>query len=112
MEAVVLHLARKPQAGDRIEGTLAARLKPRGWRYVHLSAMLLSAYNLFGGAVNEAFLRVAPLRALAGDSVLASPLVGMTHRIVTLVFVILIGSYVAASKLSEATGTQTSSVSP
>jgi uncharacterized membrane protein len=35
-------------------GYLAARLKPRGWRYVHLSAMLLSAYNLFGGAVNEA----------------------------------------------------------
>jgi hypothetical protein len=36
-------------------GYLAARLKPREWRYVHLSAMLLSAYNLFGGAVNEAY---------------------------------------------------------
>ena len=37
-------------------GYLAVRIKPQGWRYVHLIAMLLSAYNLFGGAVNEAFL--------------------------------------------------------
>ena len=62
-------------------GYLAVRLKPRGWRYIHLSAMLLSAYNLFGGAVNEAFLRVGPLRGLAGDDGLASPLVeiGRAH---------------------------------
>lgn len=40
-------------------GYLAVRFKPRGWRYAHLTAMLLSAYNLVGGGVNEVFLRVA-----------------------------------------------------
>jgi hypothetical protein len=83
-------------------GYLAARLKPRGWRYVHLSAMLLSAYNLFGGAVNEAFLRIRPLRGLAGEKLFASPLVGMTHGLVMLVFVLLIGGYVAASMIGQA----------
>jgi hypothetical protein len=83
-------------------GYLAARLKPRGWRYVHLSAMLLSAYNLFGGAVNEAFLRVPLLRGLAGDDLLSSTLVGMTHAAVMLLFVLLIGTYVAASVISQA----------
>jgi uncharacterized membrane protein len=77
-------------------GYLAARLKPRGWRYIHLSAMLLTAYNLFSGAANEAYLRVRPLRALAGEDLLASPLVGMTHGAVMLVFVVLIGSYIVA----------------
>ena len=91
-------------------GYLAARLKPRGWRYVHLSAMLLSAYNLFGGAVNEAYLRIRPLRGLAGDNILASPLVGMTHGVVMLVFVLLIGGYVAASFVSQARRRQISSV--
>ena len=82
-------------------GYLAARLKPAGWRYVHLTAMLLSAYNLFGGAVNEAFLRVGPRRGLAGANILASPLVGMTHGVVMLVFVLLIGSYVAGSMVGQ-----------
>jgi uncharacterized membrane protein len=93
-------------------GYLAARLKPRGWRYFHLSAMLLSAYNLFGGAVNEAYLRIRPLRELAGDNVLASPLVGMTHGLVMLVFVLLIGGYVAASFVSQTRRRQISSVTP
>ena len=78
-------------------GYLAARLQSRGWRYIHLSAMLLSAYNLFGGAVTEAYLRIRPLRELAGNHVLASPLVGMTHAAVMRVFVLLIGGYVGAS---------------
>lgn len=82
-------------------GYLAVRFKPRGWRYVHLTAMLLSAYNLFGGAVNEAFLRVGPLRALAGAEALSSPLVGMTHAVVMFAFVILIGGYVTASMMSR-----------
>ncbi len=93
-------------------GYLAARLKPRGWRYVHLSAMLLSAYNLFGGAVNEAYLRIRSLRQLAGDNVFASPLVGMTHGLVMLVFVLLIGGYVATSFVSQARRRQISSVTP
>jgi uncharacterized membrane protein len=93
-------------------GYLAARLKPRGWRYIHLSAMLVSAYNLFGGAVNEAYLRVPSLRRLAGDNLMTSPLVGMTHAFVMLVFVLLIGGYVAASIVNHARRGQTASVSP
>jgi hypothetical protein len=93
-------------------GYLAARLKPRGWRYVHLGAMLLSAYNLFGGAVNEAFLRIRPLRGLAGDNIFASPLVGMTHGLVMVVFVLLIGGYVTASFVSQTRRRQISSVAP
>ena len=72
-------------------------VKPAGWRYVHLIAMLLSAYNLFGGAVNEAFLRIAPLRAIAGDNLLASPIVGMTHAVVMMAFMVLIAGYVIAT---------------
>lgn len=71
-------------------GYLAVRIKPPAWRYIHLSAMLLSGYNLFGGAVNEAYLRIRPLRSLAGDNILGSQLVGMTHGVVMLVFVALI----------------------
>jgi hypothetical protein len=63
--------------------------------------MLLSAYNLFGGAVTEAYLRIRPLRGLAGDNVLASPLVGTTHGVVMLVFVLLIGGYVGGSIASR-----------
>ena len=80
-------------------GWLAVRIKPTGWRTMHLTAMLLSAYNLFGGAVNEVFLRIAPLRAIAGDNILASPVVGMTHGVVMMAFAALIVFYVAASRL-------------
>ena len=82
-------------------GWLAVRAKPAGWRYVHLVAMLLSAYNLFGGAVNEAFLRIAPLRAIAGDNLLASPIVGMTHAVVMMAFMLLIAFYVIATVLAS-----------
>lgn len=78
-------------------GYLAVRVKPKGWRYLHLIAMLLSAYNLFGGAVNEAFLRIQPLREIAGRDILASPVVGMTHGVVMMVFTALILFYVVAS---------------
>jgi hypothetical protein len=84
-------------------GYLAVRVKPRGWRYVHLIAMLLSAYNLFGGAVNEAFLRIAPLREMAGPNILASPVVGMTHGVVLTAFCALIVGYVVASALRTST---------
>ena len=64
--------------------------------------MLLSGYNLFGGAVNEVYLRVRSLRRLAGDTILGSPLVGMTHGVVMLVFVTLIVGYLTASVVSRA----------
>jgi hypothetical protein len=82
-------------------GYLAVRVKPPHWRYVHLIGMLLSAYNLFGGAVNEAFLRVAPLRAIAGPNIIASPVVGMTHGVVMMAFTALIVAYVIASSLTR-----------
>ena len=78
-------------------GWLAVRVKPAGWRYVHLTAMLLSAYNLFGGVVNEGLLRIAPPRAIAGDNILASPVVGMTHGVVKMAFTALVVTYVIAS---------------
>jgi uncharacterized membrane protein len=82
-------------------GYLAVRAKPKGWRYLHLVAMLLSAYNLCGGAVNEMFLRVAPLRAIAGSNILAAPVVGMTHGLVVLTFVVLIVFYLLASLMAS-----------
>ena len=75
-------------------GYLAARYRPKGWRYIHLTAMLLSAYNLFGGAVNEVFLRVRPLRAMLGENLFTSPIVGMTHGIVGQAFILLIVIYI------------------
>ena len=82
-------------------GYLAVRVKPKGWRYVHLIAMLLSAYNLFGGAVNEAFLRIGPLREIAGPNIIASPVVGMTHGVVMMAFSALILFYVIASLANQ-----------
>jgi len=81
-------------------GYLAVRFKPRGWRYVHLIAMLLSAYNLFGGAVTEAFLRIKPLGALTGG--FGSPVFGMTHGVVMMLFILLIVIYVLANALRPA----------
>jgi tetratricopeptide (TPR) repeat protein len=70
-------------------GYLAVRFKPRGWRYIHFTMLLLSAYNLFGGAVNEAYLRIKPLSAWAGGVAT----IGIVHAIVMLIFVGLILIY-------------------
>jgi uncharacterized membrane protein len=75
-------------------GYFAARYKPPGWRYIHLTAMLLSAYNLFGGAVNEAFLRIKPLTKLNGGNPFASPWLGMTHGLLMMSFLVLLTAYV------------------
>jgi hypothetical protein len=53
--------------------------------------MLAGYYLLVGGAVNEIFLRVAVLRAVASN-VPNSPVVGMTHFWV-MVFFVLLGAY-------------------
>jgi hypothetical protein len=76
----------------------AARFRPPGWRYVHLIAMLLSVLNLFGGAVNEAFLRIESLSAMIGNN-FASPIVGMAHSLNMLVFVVLIVVHVVLTWL-------------
>jgi uncharacterized membrane protein len=68
----------------------AARFKipATGWVHVHLTFMLASVYILIGGGVNEVFLRVYFLRRLVPN--LNSPIVGMTHLVVIVLFVLLI----------------------
>ena len=71
----------------------AARFKfPRkGWVHIHLTAMLTSVYILIGGGVNEVFLRIDALHRWAPN--LNSPVVGMTHRMVQIAFVVLIAYF-------------------
>jgi hypothetical protein len=75
-------------------GFACARLRrPRTtWRNAHLTCMVASYYMLIGGGVNEVFLRVAVLHAMAPD-VLHSPLVGMTHFVVMVIFAGLIAYF-------------------
>jgi arsenite methyltransferase len=79
-------------------GYWAVRYKPRGWRVIHLVAMLLTAENLFGGLVNEAFLRVNALQAIGG---IRSPMVGAFQALVGNSFLILIVGYLATLNLAE-----------
>ena len=62
------------------------------WRNVHLTCMVASYYMLIGGGVNEAFLRIDILHAMAPD-VLNSPLVGMAHFANMTIFAILIAYF-------------------
>lgn len=79
-------------------GYLATRYKPRGWRGIHLTMMLLSALNLFGGAVNEAFLHVKALQAIGG---IRSPWVIVAQGITGDVFILLIVFHLVAVGLAE-----------
>jgi uncharacterized membrane protein len=74
-------------------GILAAhfRIPRRAWLHVHLTCLLTSLYILFGGGVNEVFLRVDVLRRLAPS--LNSPMVGLTHLAVQILFLALIGYF-------------------
>ena len=82
-------------------GYLAARYKLRGWRVIHLTGMLLSAYNLFAGAVNEVFLRIKPLRATLGENPFMSPALGTTHVVLFWLFFLIIVGYIATLELAE-----------
>jgi uncharacterized membrane protein len=75
-------------------GFVCVRLRcPRAyWRNVHLTCMVASYYMLIGGGVNEVFLRVGVLHAMAPD-VEHSPLVGMTHFANMAIFAILIAYF-------------------
>ena len=72
-------------------GFICVRFRwPRGyWLNAHLTCMVTSYYILIGGGVNEVFLRVRALHAMAPD-VNHSPLVGMTHLVVMAGFVALV----------------------
>jgi uncharacterized membrane protein len=75
-------------------GLICVRLRrPRAyWRNAHLTGMVTSYYVLIGGGVNEVFLRVRALHALAPD-VQHSPLVGMTHFVVMILFATLLAYF-------------------
>lgn len=75
-------------------GLVCVRLRrPKAfWMNGHLTCMVASYYMLIGGGVNEVFLRVNILRAMA-PNVLNSSLVGMTHIAVMAAFVILIAYF-------------------
>jgi uncharacterized membrane protein len=69
--------------------------RPRIWVHLHLTCMIASYYMLIGGGVNEVFLRVHALRRLVPD-VTNSPLVGMTHFAMMIVFALLIATFNAS----------------
>jgi uncharacterized membrane protein len=75
-------------------GFVCVRLRrPRAyWRNAHLTCMVASYYMLIGGGVNEVYLRINVLHALAPD-VLHSPLVGTTHLVVMIIFATLIAYF-------------------
>jgi len=58
------------------------------WRFVHLSFMILSYYMLIGGGVNEVYLRIDALKAILNRE--GPQLIGMTHGVVMLVFLVLL----------------------
>ncbi len=64
----------------------------RSWLTVHLTCMIVSYYMLAGGAVNEAFLRIAALKPYGFDNETAMPhpTVGIAHSVVMLAFIILL----------------------
>jgi uncharacterized membrane protein len=74
-------------------GMVAAHFKipQKAWLHFHLTCLLTSLYILVGGSVNEVFLRVDVLRRLAPS--LNSPVVGLTHLAVQIVFLTLIGYF-------------------
>jgi uncharacterized membrane protein len=78
-------------------GVYAARRQSRAvWAYTHPIAMLLTYYMLIGGLINELFVRVAALHALAmahaphAINIAATPVVGMTQFAAMLLFAALI----------------------
>jgi uncharacterized membrane protein len=64
------------------------KMPATGRVHVHLTFMPASVYILVGGGVNEVFLRVHFLRQLVPN--LNSPVVGMTHLAVMVIFAVLI----------------------
>lgn len=54
--------------------------RPKLWLRIHLSAIILSYYMLWGGAINEVFLRVESLHALSNKTWLA-----LSHSFVMLI---------------------------
>jgi uncharacterized membrane protein len=79
----------------------ASRQRRAVWAYLHPVSMLVTYYMLIGGLVNELFVRVAFLRALAiaqlhgADNPVRAPIAGEVQGAVMLVFVVLMFYFVA-----------------
>lgn len=58
------------------------------WKHIHLSTMIASYYLLIGGGVNEVFLRIDAVRDILNEQ--GPQLLGQTHGVVMLVFLILL----------------------
>lgn len=72
--------------------------KGAAWKYGHIAAMLLSYYVLIGGGVNEVFLRVDTLRPIFFKQ---PQVVGETHGLVMLAFLVLIIGFIIATAISH-----------
>lgn len=81
-------------------GFLIARFKRprRGWRYLHLTCMLVAYYDLIAGGVNEVFLRVPSLRHYWTSDF---SVIGRTHGVVMLVFLLLILVFLVATAIGR-----------
>lgn len=75
-------------------GFLCARFRypARYWVHLHLTSMVTSYYILIGGGVNEVFLRINWLHAIAPD-VPGSPAVSFAHAAVFMAFVMLVAYF-------------------
>jgi uncharacterized membrane protein len=67
------------------------------WKYGHIAGMVLSYYVLIGGGVNEVFLRVDRLRPIFFHQ---PQVVGQTHALVMLSFLLLIAGFMLATAVS------------
>ena len=72
----------------------AARQRSAIWAYTHLTCMIWSYYMLYGGLINEAFLRVAVLRTYSPFFGGNGAIFGMIQMIVMFVFIVFWIKYV------------------
>jgi uncharacterized membrane protein len=72
--------------------------KGQAWKYGHIACMILSYYVLIGGGVNEVFLRIAGLRPIFFHQ---PQIVGETHGVVMLIFLVMILGFMLATAVSQ-----------
>jgi len=74
-----------------IPGIVAVKRKStKHWLKIHIICLVISYYLLIGGAINEAFLHIESLRPYIINN---DPIVGITHLIAQLVFIVLLIYY-------------------
>jgi len=79
----------------------ASRQRRAIWAYVHPFSMLFTYYMLVGGLINELFVRVHVLRAIAatqlhsGQNVAQTPVVGLSQFAAMIFFIVLLVYYMA-----------------